>query len=980
MNDRLSTRGIVRNVLLVVAACAFSAGFVAGAQAQEAGTEDAVLEEVIVTGSRLRRDRDFIAISPVQSIDLDWIQSTGNLTLSETLNQYPQLVPDNTSVTNQSGGTGVLAANLRNLGSVRTLVLVDGRRFIPADETGLTDLATIPDMLIERVEIVTGGASAVYGSDAIAGAVNFILRDDFEGVEARYQYGETSEGDGANYKVDLLLGSNVAGGRGNVTLHGSYTDRDLVFFQDRAFSAVSLLADGNGELQVLKLPTIPGGLINIPEPDFPLIQGVDLIGAQATCPGPVQGVRFGEGSVPAPFCRPTDGFDFPPLNYLQRPLERWQMSALGRFDINDNVEAYSQLIYTNKENAYQQAPDSVRPSSPGEERGTLLIPNADTNPMFAPVLQDFFAANQAYFDPDNDGIYTVRNVAYRAQQLGPRTFTTQADSYSFVAGLRGEFELAANPWSWDSYYQFARSDVNIVQQNLLSQTRLDLGLDPIFDGQGDLVCRAGGVLGCVPVNFFGTDGMTPDMIDFLRVTGGRQDRFTRELAAASLTGDLFELPAGPLSSAFGIEWRREEFSTVPNDVLLSGEVGGGENVAATLNQGDFDIFEVFGEVRIPLLRGLPAIEDLAIEAAVRFSDYSTIGSVTTWKGSIDWQVNEWARVRSGISRAIRAPNLNELFAQRTLGFDGGSFDPCWAISNPTSAERDLCLQQGVPQALVDNLPQPEPGFFSLRGGNPNLDEEEADTFTLGLVLMATETLSIAVDYFDIEIEDAISPVAGQVIVDSCFASLDINTTECQAITRLTNGQIDFVEASLLNVATRKARGVDVTADWAVDELPRFLALPGNDASLDLSLVATKQFDESTQVVATQPVIECAGFYGANCSSDGVRITPDLSWLLRGSWRSGPVDVNAQLNYIGELELHPDSTPLVIQSVSGRAYLDLNGGFRVNDNLRFFVSIQNALDKDPPVIGLEAGGDSNTNVETFDPLGRRYVLGASVEFH
>lgn len=950
------------------------------ASAQDSDQEsqaDGAVEEIIVTGSRLRRDRDFVAISPVQTIDLEQIQSSGNITLSETLNEYPQLVPDNTSVTNQSGGTGVLAPNLRNLGPVRTLVLVDGRRFVPASVTGLTDLATIPDMLVERVEVVTGGASAVYGSDAIAGAINFILRDDFEGVEVRHQYGQTTRGDGSSNKFDLLLGANLPNGRGNVTLHGSFTQRDEILFTDREFSSVSLLADGDGVLQVLKLPTIPGGLINIPEPDFDEIQGVDLIGAQATCPGPIQGVRFGEGSVPEPFCRPLDGYDFPTVNYLQRPLERYQITALGDFAINENIEVYSQMTYTNKENAYQQAPDSVRPTSAGQEEGTLLIPNAGTNPIFPQPLQNFFAANQAYFDPDNDGIYTVRNIAYRAAQLGPRTVTSQSDSYALTAGLRGEFELRDNAWAWDAFYQYSRADLNVIRANRLSQTRVALGLDPVFNDDGELVCRAGNVLGCVPVSFFGTDALTQEMIDFLEVAASQRDRFTRQIAGASVAGEFFALPAGPLGTAFGVEWRKEEFSTVPNQVLLSGEVG--SPPFPILHSGDYDIFEMFGELRVPIVQELPGIDNLALEAAVRLSDYSTIGNVTTWKGAVDWQVNDWARIRGGVSRAIRAPNLNELFEPRDQGFDGGAFDPCWAIGNPTPAEQELCVQQGVPPELADSLPQLEPGIDTLRGGNPNLREEEADTVTIGVVFSPMSELSVAVDYFDIEIDDAISPVNGQVVVDTCMASLDINSTECQAIHRLSNGQIDFVEASLLNVTTRRARGVDLQVDYNL-ELPDYLGLLGNGAVMDLTLVATRQFEQAVQIVATQPEIECAGFYGGSCSSDGVRITPDLSWLLRAGWNSGPAELDFQFNYIGDLELHPDSSPLVIQSLSPHVYLDLNGGYRINDNVRLFGGIKNALDKDPPIIGLEAGGDSNTNVETFDPLGRRYFIGATVGFY
>ena len=339
----------------------------AGAQdADQANEGDTELEEIIVTGSRLRRDRDFVAISPVQTIALEEIRFSGSITLEDTLNRYPQLVPQNIGTTAMSGGTGVLALNLRGLDPVRTLVLVDGKRFVPTTETGLVDVAAIPDMLVEKVEIITGGASAVYGSDAIAGAVNFILRDDFEGAEFQYQWGQTAESDGEFYKIDLLLGANLADGRGNVTLHGSYTDRESIFFADRTISAIPLLADGTGKILPFNVPTIPGGHIQIAESDFPLIQGVDLIGAQATCPGAVEGLRFGDNSVPLPFCRPTDGYNYAPPNFLQRPLERYQITALGKFSLNDRVEVYSQMTYTNKSNAFQMGPDAVRPTTPGE--------------------------------------------------------------------------------------------------------------------------------------------------------------------------------------------------------------------------------------------------------------------------------------------------------------------------------------------------------------------------------------------------------------------------------------------------------------------------------------------------------------------------------------------------------------------------------------------------------------------------------------
>ncbi len=274
----------VRRVLFA-SALAATAGQATQVAAQEAAAGAEVQEEVVVTGSRLLRSRDLVEVSPVQTVNVEEISLSGNVTLEDTLNQFPQLNPDNTGTVNQSGGSGVLSADLRGLGAVRTLVLVDGRRFIPADVTGLVDPATIPDSLIERVEIITGGASAVYGSDAIAGAVNFILKDDFEGTEFKAQYGETDRGDGQNRKLDMLFGVNTEDGRGNVTLHASYTNRDPVFMADREFSRQPLIEDPQGNLVNFGSGNIPGGLISIPASQFGQINGVDLSNSDGSCPG-----------------------------------------------------------------------------------------------------------------------------------------------------------------------------------------------------------------------------------------------------------------------------------------------------------------------------------------------------------------------------------------------------------------------------------------------------------------------------------------------------------------------------------------------------------------------------------------------------------------------------------------------------------------------------------------------------------------------
>ena len=976
MLDHSALRGAVRRAMLAgIAASTAAASGVAVAQGEGAAP---AVEEIVVTGSRLRRSRDLVSISPVQTIDLESIQSSGNVTLESTLNRYPQLRPDNTSTTNQSGGAGVLSADLRGLGAVRTLVLVDGRRFVPADVTGLADLATIPDMLIDRVEVVTGGASAVYGSDAIAGAVNFVLRDDFEGVEVRAQYGETKRGDGENYKIDLLFGVNSGDGRGNITTAVSYTERDPVFFGDRAFSRQPLLANSEGVLLPFGVGTIPGGLIGISQADLATIQGVDLTNADGSCPGPVQGVRFEDGSIPQPFCRPVDQFNYAPPNFLLRPLERWQITTLANYDLADDITAYGQFFYTKKVNAYQMAPVALNPASPGQEPGTLVIPNADTNPLFPEPLRDFFAVNRDFFDPEGTGTFTVRQVAWQPAELGPRFVQTRSESFMVTGGLRGELDFGDNRWGWDTFYQFSESEVDFDQQNLLSRSRLQLGLEvEVVDGEPR--CVAGNLLNCVPLNIFGTDALTDEMVDFLRVSGGREDRFTRQVAGASMAGDLFALPAGPVAAAFGVEWRKEDFITVPSDSALAGDLG-----AATrpvINGGDFRIFEVFGETRLPIVEDLPGMRSVAVELALRYSDYSTIGGVTTWKTALDWQFSESVRGRASFSRAIRAPNLNELFAAESSGFVGG-VDPCVSDNNPSEAQKDLCVAQGVPPALRDTLQVgASQGFTVISGGNPDLVEEEADTLTVGAVFVPERMpqLSFAVDYFDIEVEEAVTQVGAQALVNSCFQTLDPGSAACQSISRLTSGNISQVRAPLLNVATRKARGFDFQVNYAFDELPSYLALPGRTANLDLSLALTRQIEQSSQTLPGDPTVECAGFYGGPCSSDARRITPDLRALVRASWRSGPLNVAVEMTHIGDLDLHPDAFPNENGTLGSRAYWDLSAGFELRENIRFFGGVNNVFDKQPPVLGFRAGGDHSTNPQLFDPLGRRYFVGVNVGF-
>lgn len=927
------------------------------------------VEEIVVTGSRLIR-QDFTAISPITTVDQDVIQLSGNPTLEDTINMYPQLNPDTTSASNQSGGDGVLAPDLRGLGAVRTLVLVDGKRFIPASSTGLADMAVIPDMMVERIEIVTGGASAVYGSDAIAGAVNFILRDDFEGVDVRYQWGEASRGDATTNKLDFMFGANTAEGDGNITLYASYTDRKPVYMEDRDWSAQPYLADSSGNLNEFGSGNIPGGLIFVPSSDFGLINGIDLEGAAQNCPGgAIQGIRFGDNAQPFPFCRPTEQFNYAPTNFILRPLERWQFTAIGHHEIGANVEAYTQVFYTKKENEWQQAALATAPTSAGQPSGTLLLPNADTNPLFPAPLQQFFADNAAYFDPDGDGTFVTVGNGRRFLEFGPRNANIVHDSYGITGGFRGEFEAANSSWDWDGFFQYQRSDVRQTRVGLLSRSRTTLGLDVVLV-DGEPQCRVQ-LLDCVPVNVYGTNTLTDEMADFLSVTTGRNDKFERSVFGASVAGDLFELPAGPVASAFGVEYRDESYLTVPDETSASGDLGG---VPPVLTDGSYDLWEVYAEARFPI------VSSFAAEGAVRYSDYSTIGGVTTWRAGLDWAPVEWARGRVSASRAIRAPNLDELYAAPNQGFIGG-VDPCVVDNNPTDAIKQVCLQQGVPQNVVDNLQVgPSQGWSEFSGGNPNLSEETSDTVTVGAVftLPVSNGLSFSIDYWDIQVEDAISQVSSQALVNSCFDVLDNSTPACQAISRDLLGNIDTVNAPLLNLQTRDGTGVDLQINYSLD-LPDAMAIGGNGATLELMWVSTWHLDDTTVLLVGSDPIECAGFLGGTCSGNFIRATPDFRGYFNAAWITGGLNIRTDIEMIGDFELAADAFPNNNVPVSNQFYWDLSGSYDINDYFQVFAGVNNVLDEQPPLIGFRAGGDSNTQAQLYDTVGRRYFVGTTVRF-
>ena len=929
------------------------------------------LAEVVVTGSRLVRS-DLSAPSPTTVVNQEAVQLSGDTTVEAAINELPQLSAGNNSSVNSAGGSGVLTANLRGLGAARTLTLVNGRRFIPANGAGNVDLATIPTSLVQRVEIITGGASAVYGSDAIAGAVNFILRDDFEGLEVSTQYGETSESDGKQVQYDALFGSNFDENRGNVTIYASHSTRDPVMMQDRQFSRVPL----NAALGPSGSGNIPGGRVSLSAAQIAALDvgggpGVIPTGPEG-CTTPVSSIRFGEGGQVLRHCDPETLFNYAAGNYLLRPLDRTQFSGLAHYALGARATAYADVHYALAENEFQQAPDSLAIVS-----GTnpfFEVPNYATNPVLSPDVRALFVNNPGIFDPDGDGNARIAGgISRRFGETGLRNFAFERSTIGTTVGLRGDFPLGEYDWHWDVFGQYQRSRTDESVRGTMSPARLSLGLNSTTDTAGNVVCVTQ-VLGCVPVNPFGIGAISPEAAAFISPARSSSDKFERSVAGASLAGEFLKLPAGPISVAIGAEYRDDQYRFLPGATDLAKEYG---SASRGITDGGYDVSEVFGEVRVPILSDKPFADVLAVEGAIRYSDYSNFGSVDTWRAGLEWGPVDWLRFRGAYNVAIRAPGINELFAPITEGFSPGN-DPCAAVRNPSQAQKDFCVQQGVPAAEIDNFVQAALGFAQVSGGNPDLKEETSETWTVGAVLRMPflDRFNLAVDYYEIEVEDAISTINAQTTLDVCYQLLDASSEPCRAITRLPdNGQVFQVRASNSNIGALSVKGVDLSADYTFG-LPDAMSI-GNGANMALMLNAGWLFERVSQLVGAAP-IDCAGFFGS-CTAQGAGGSPDFKALLAASYSSGPLMLRTQVRYIAGLEPLANiaaSTPVTAGSVT---YVDFATTVQVGDKVELFGGIDNAFDEQPPLLTSSWGGDANTDVTLYDVIGRRYFVGVRARF-
>jgi len=912
------------------------------------------LEAVVVTATRIVRD-GYEAPTSTTVVGADLIKESAPENLADLVNELPAVVgsatPQNSNLSLSNGQAGIHALNLRGLGTVRTLVLLDGKRSVPSAITGIVDINDLPQGLVERVEVVTGGASAAYGSDAMMGVVNFILDKSFTGLKSELSGGRTTYGDDDNWKGTATAGFAFAERRGHVLLNGEYTKREGIYGVPRSWNKHGWYIMNNPAY------TPTSGL-----PERLVVRGASL--TTATLGGIItdtslRGIAFGPGGAHRPF-------EYGPLvrdpwmqggewasnqfnnyNTLDQEVERKGLFGRVSFAISDDFEIFAQASRNESETVswllqqFNLSNIAVRADNP-------FIPAVLAQQMADEHIPQFTLGTM------NGDIPTI-------------AFGGERQVVRYTAGFEGRFDLFGKPWTWDAYYQKGITDSSETAFNITSKARFAAALDAIVDPATGLpACRSTVQVdpdnGCMPYNPMGVGVNSQAVLDYILGSPHRDQTFTQEVAAATLRSSPFDVRAGPVSIALGVE-RREEQVNGSSDPISQRNGWFAGNYLPTF--GRYHVAEAFLETVVPLAKDRPGARALDLNAAIRRTDYSTSGLVSTWKIGATWRPIDDLRLRITRSRDIRAPNLNELFAAGTANTN--------SVTDPFNDNLSV-LYQG------------------LAVGNLDLQPEKADTLGIGVVLQPRflEGFSASIDYYDIEIHDAIGTVSAQVIVDKCFAGLQ---QFCAAITRGIGAgglsQITQIRLSPFNLVELRARGLDLGARYRFG-LARLVE--GWDGDVTLRMLAT-HYLENYQDNGVNPPLDSVGSNSSNGPPDWIyRATlaysnDPFTLTLTGRGFSSGTYLN---NYIecrsGCPASSADSPTINDNSLPGAFYLDASFSYRLarrNVDWEVFFSVQNLANRDPAAVAQGPAGVSfattPTNPILYDTLGRMFRAGVRMQW-
>lgn len=945
------------------------------------------LERIEVTGSRIKTSNPETA-SPVISLGAEAIKIEARRDVEGLLNNLPQVFADQGGEVS-NGATGTANVNLRNLGSGRNLVLINGRR-MPAGSPGnlSADLNQIPVSLIKRVEVLTGGASAIYGSDAISGVVNFIMNDKFEGVDldlniqgynhrqhsttvsnivagraatnpAQFAVPGDKHFDGKTRDFALTVGSNFANNKGNATVFIGRKHTDALLQSERDFTACALnYAAPTGTWSC-------GGSSTAFPGRFSDFSTYNLTVADAN-----GGVRN--------FSAATDQYNFGPTNYFQRPSNRTTAAAFVHYDANDMARVYAELNFHDDHTVAQIAPS-------GAFLGPIITVHYE-NPLFSQAWRTaFHNANVA------DGLGTFNKAGDTHQLLlgrrnvegGGRQDDLRHTSYRGVVGVKGDLNSTL---SYDVFAQTGRVVYQENYKNDFSITRSTRALDVVSDANGNPVCRSklnGVDPNCVPYNIWALNKVTPEALAYVSAPGFQKGFTSQSVTGAALSGDLTDMgivmptARSGLGFSVGAERRVEKMELQTDTAFTTGDLAGiGGPVTGV--EGQYSVNDVYAEFRLPLIEKKPMADLLNLTASMRRSSYSTGKSTSTYGLGLEYKPFSQLKVRGSFQNASRAANIIELFATRNIGLYDAPADPCSGAS--PSATLEQCQRTGVTAGQYGRIEASPAGQYNqLAGGNPNLKPEEAKSVTLGLVLQPSRDLAVTLDYFNIKVDDTISSFAPTVILQQCLTTG--NPLFCTKVKRDSKGTLwlngAYVEADQTNIGSVQTEGVDVGADYG-------MKLPGW-GKLDLNLIGTYLKKFTTEDVPGLATYDCAGYFGDTCG------TPLPVWRnkLRAVWTT-PWDLQlaATWRHIAKVEFESRSTQERLTGdtseqvpfLAARDYLDVAASYSLTKRVKLSVAVNNLLDKDPPLRTQGSGFvNGNTYPVVYDAAGRRVSMNVNVKF-
>ncbi len=976
-------------ILPAAVAGALAASMFGPVFAQQAPAAAQKVDRIEVTGTRIP-SANLESSSPITTIDAAAIKVDGLRSVENLLNNLPQVfAAQGSNISN--GATGTATVNLRGLGASRTLVLVNGRRLPPGSpRTFAADLNQVPAPLIRRVEILTGGAGAVYGSDAVAGVVNFIMNDKFEGVQVEFNHsfynhqqnddtgaaamvrarsisntaqfkipGDKSA-DGKINDLNVLMGGNFANGKGNATAFFNWKKEDALLQSERDFSACSL-----GNATSATAATFNGVAFG---------PGFRCGGSSTSFPGRFI-VAAGNRTVAdaagttRPWVAANDQYNFGPLNYFQRPSERYGFNATANYEVTNSSKVYSEFSFHDDRTVAQIAPSGLFGF---DASGANAI--RCNNPLLSASWRNDLGCVGT--TGTAEAFILRRNV-----EGGGRQDDLRHTSFRMVLGIKGE--LVKN-WNYDVFAQSAKVVYQETYKNDFSIARSTLAMDAVRDASGNIVCRSGG--GCVPYNIWSLGGVTPAALAYLQTPGFQKGSTEQEVQGATVNSDLsdygWKMPSAKngIGVSFGVERRVDKLTLDTDSAFSTGDLFGQGGPTIGLS-GGYTVKDIYGEFRAPLIEGKQMAELLSVNGSARRSEYSNGPKTTSYGLGIEYSPVKEVRGRGSYQKAVRAANVIDLFTAQGLGLYDLPADPCGPSRTATLAQ---CQRTGVTAATYGTaiLDSPAGQYNALFGGNLNLKPEESESYTLGAVFQIGRNFTASVDYFQIEVDKVIGSVPAGTTLAQCLATGSAQF--CSLITRDRFGtlwalQSAQIQANNQNLGGLKTSGFDFTADY-VHKLPAY-------GSLKFNFTGTLLKTNETEPLPGLGKYDCVGYHGANC---GVP-SPEWRHKFRTTWETPwNVDVAATWRYVGAVDQEgASSNPLLVnaalrsadRSFGERNYFDLAATWAVTKKITLRGGVNNLFDKDPPLSGLVGAGSGNGNTypQVYDALGRRIFLNATMKF-